>query len=147
MFKNSTWYAMTLFTSNSSQILSHLHIPPSLRTCWKFSFFFAFSTFSSSYFFPSYSFFFLISSPICGALSSTPNQSLSNARRSSASGGTCPVHSAPCCDFAWIQILEVLCVLSQSLWVHMCNCTIVSVKHCLLGVFYDLTISPPPVIQ
>lgn len=29
---------------------------------------------------------------------------------------------SPCWDFIWLELVQVLCVLSQLLWVHMCNC-------------------------
>lgn len=44
---------------------------------------------------------------------------------------TSPTHT-PCWDLVWLQL--VLCMLSQSLCVHLCNCPVVSGKHCFLDV-------------
>lgn len=45
----------------------------------------------------------------------------------------------------WLEPVQVLCMLPQSLWVHMCISPIVSRKHYFLGVIHYFIIFLPPI--
>lgn len=58
------------------------------------------------------------------------SQPPSVANSCTARGGTFWSPTYPAWDFICLEIVQVLCIQSQSLWVHMCNCTVISGEHC-----------------
>ena len=48
--------------------------------------------------------------------------------------GICAQLPVPCWDVVWHGSAQVLCMLSQPLWVHMCRCLAVSRRYCFLRV-------------
>lgn len=48
-----------------------------------------------------------------------------------------------CCDFVWLEFVQIFCVLSQSV-IHMCICTFVSRKHRFLEVIHHFWLFLPP---
>lgn len=72
-------------------------------------------------------------------------QTLSIAIISSIWGGTLRPSPRPWWVFVWLNLLQVWCMLSQLLWLHMCNCYVMSRKQ-----FYsrhpgswNLSVPPP----
>lgn len=49
-----------------------------------------------------------------------------------------------CWDFVWLEFVEVLCMLSQSLWVHMCTYPAVSGKQWMKSSTTSASYAPLP---
>lgn len=72
-------------------------------------------------------------------LSQQPSKASSSSARD---GDSCP---PPQGDFIWLELTRVLCMLTQTLWVHMCNfplCLIIQNKFycdisCMYIMYYD----------
>lgn len=52
--------------------------------------------------------------------------------------GLCPPFAFLVLGFVWIELVQVLCVLSWCLWAHVWISTVESVRCCFLGVIHNL---------
>lgn len=72
-------------------------------------------------------------------LSPSQQQSITISSSAKAKGRTsCPPPTSPCCKFDWLTLLQVLCMLSQPLWDHMCTCPTLFKRRCFFVVTYCL---------
>lgn len=71
------------------------------------------------------------------------SQQLSNSNTSIDRGATSSSTYLSMLEFYLAQIFTVMCMLSQFIWVHICNCPAVYRKHRLLVVIHHLWLLQP----
>lgn len=66
------------------------------------------------------------------------------AKSSSSRLGTSGLPFVPCWYFVWLDCEMFLCMLSQSLWVNMCNCPLAPWKHWFVAIIQHLWLLKSP---